>query len=85
MSHPPYHLRHNKAVDRFLFIDLISKINEVSNGAIASYTYHSLGGPFLEDFKLMHHYFPLINMVCIEKDLETHKRQKFNCPIKIFC
>lgn len=80
MNHPPYHLRPNKAVDRFLFIELLSIISNMISPGISGYTYHSLGGPFLDDFRVLHQNFPNIKMVCIEQDENTHKRQKFNKP-----
>lgn len=82
MSHPPYHLRHNKAVDRFLFMELLLKLNDSFNYKLTEYTYHGFGGPFLDDFKLLHQYFPEIPMVSVEQDPKTHLRQKFNRPHK---
>jgi hypothetical protein len=82
MNHPPYHLRHNKAVDRFLFIELLSLLGVHLKNGLNGYTYYGLGGPFLEDFQAIHQSFPEMNMICIERCVETHKRQKFNKPHK---
>ena len=82
MNHPPYHLRHNKAVDRFLFIELLSQLDSQMAYNLSDYTYFSLGGPLLNDFQVLHQSFPNMRMVCIEGNEETHKRQKFNKPHK---
>lgn len=74
----PYHLRQNKAVERNLFIDLLSRINRYRN--ISTYRYISMGGPFLEDFKLLHAQLRMNDFVCIELDTNVHNRQIFNKP-----
>ena len=73
---PAYHLRINKAVDRFLLIEALAQLPYVDR---KQYRYYGLGGPFLEDFKLLEHYFPEIKKRSYECDDETYKRQKFNC------
>jgi len=75
----PYHLRPNKAVDRYLFVELLSKVNRVVS--IDSYTYVGFGGPFLEDFKLIHSYFGNKKMLSIEGNFNVWKRQTFNLPL----
>lgn len=75
----PYHLRQNKAVDRMLLIDLLSKLNRYIE--IHSYEYIGFGGPFLEDHKLMHSYFGNIKLTSIENNDHIWKRQKFNLPL----
>lgn len=80
MRHPAYHLRPNKAVDRFTLIEAIRcfeglcKLNE--------YTYYGLGGPYLEEFRLLYEYYPQIKMISIEQDEDTYKRQKFHLPCR---
>lgn len=74
-----YQLRPNKAVDRNLFITLLNKLNRVIN--ISDYTYYGFGGPFLEDFKLIHSNLRIGSMVSIEKSEHVHLRQKFNSPL----
>jgi len=74
-----YQLRPNKAVDRNLFIDLLNKLNRIVN--ISDYTYYGFGGPFLEDFKLMHAHLRIGRMVSIESDKDVHLRQQFNSPL----
>ncbi len=79
MKHPPYHLRLNKMVDRLLLIDVIRRVADRAGG-LSEYTYYSLGGPYLEDFRLLYDLCPEIGMVSLERDEETFKRQKFNLP-----
>jgi len=80
LNHPPYHLRLNKAIDRFIFIEVIKKLEKLSD--LSEYTYFSLGGPYLEDFRLLNEFCPEIGMVSIEESPETYKRQKFHKPCK---
>ncbi|WP_049848403.1 O-methyltransferase [Trabulsiella odontotermitis] len=75
----PYHLRHNKAVERNLFIDLLNKVNNCLN--ISDYIYVGFGGQFLEDFKIMHSALKIKKMISLEKTENTHDRQKFNMPV----
>ena len=80
MKHPPYHLRTNKAVDRFLLIEALRCLGRLSE--LAQYTYYGLGGPYLEDFRLLHESFPDMHMVSIERNVQTFKRQKFHLPCR---
>src|SRR5437016_2552014 len=73
MKHPPYHLRINKAVDRLLLVNVLRPLNPDSE-----FTYYSLAGPFLEDLRVMDHYFPKMNLVSLELDPQTCKRQEFH-------
>lgn len=82
MRHPPYHLRPNKTADRFAFIEAIKRLERLSNDGLKGYTYYGLGGPYLEDFRLLYEYCPDINMVSIERNKETHRRQWFHSPCK---
>ncbi|MGR3807190.1 O-methyltransferase [Pasteurella testudinis] len=75
----PYHLRQNKAIDRILFIDILNKINNYKN--ISDYEYIGFGGPFLEDFKIIHRELKIKNMISIEEDINVHRRQLFNKPL----
>lgn len=76
MKHPPYHLRMNKAVDRFILIDILKNIGKIYD--LSKYTYYGFGGPFLEDCKLINQYCPEINLVSIENNKQTLCRQKFH-------
>ena len=75
----PYSLRQNKAIDRYAFIELLSRINIFCN--IRDYSYIGLGGYSLEDFKYIHSHFGIRDMISLEEDEEVHKRQLFNCPL----
>ena len=76
MKHPPYHLRVNKAIDRFLLVEILDILKRHCD--ISDYTYYGFGGPFLEDCRLIHDRYPEINIVSVERDEETYKRQKFH-------
>ena len=77
---PPYHLRLNKAVDRFVLIDIL-RCFETED--LETYRYAGLGGPFLEDFKLLDSFFPTLRKVSFELDEQTFLRQKFNRPSRL--
>jgi hypothetical protein len=74
----PYHLRQNKVVDRYAFIELLSRIDRFKD--ISSYSYIGFGGHSLEDFKYIHSRFGIIDMISLEKNEDVYKRQKFNQP-----
>lgn len=80
MKHPPYPLRTNKAVDRFMFIEAIRCLGTPAE--VARYTYYGLGGPYLEEFRLLHESFPDMEMVSVERDAETYKQQVFHLPCR---
>ncbi len=75
----PYQLRPNKAVERLLFIDLLSRLDPAL-GIAHNYDYYGFGGPQMEDFRLMHERFANAPMVSLEREEEVRKRQKFNIP-----
>jgi hypothetical protein len=79
MKHPPYFLRFNKAADRFALIEAIKRLGKLGSD-LSEYTYISLGGPYLEDFRLMYEFSPEITMISVEKDEQTCKRQEFHLP-----
>ena len=76
MKHPPYHLRPNKAVDRFLLIEVLRLLGRECD--FRNYTYYGFGGPFLEDCRLINEFFPDMRLVSIEQDENTFRRQKFH-------
>lgn len=75
----PYRLRPNKAVDRELFLSLLTRL--APKLSLEKYHYVGLGGPFLEDFRLVHARLGIARMTCVESEDEVHKRQLFNRPI----
>lgn len=76
MKHPPYHLRPNKAVDRFMLVEILRRLSFSYD--LRKYRYIGFGGPFLEDHHLIHEYFPDMGLVSIEENNDTFKRQKFH-------
>ena len=82
MKSPPYHLRPNKAADRFALIEAIRRLPLLGAGGLDEYTYFGLGGPYLEDFRLLYEFCPEMSMVSIENNDEAYKRQKFNIPFR---
>lgn len=75
----PYRLRPNKAVDRELFLSLLTRLAPILS--LEKYHYVGLGGPFLEDFRLVHARLGIVRMTCVEDEADVHKRQLFNRPI----
>lgn len=76
----PYRLRPNKAVDRELFLGLLMRLAPYLS--LEKYQYVGLGGPFLEDFRLIHGRLGITVMTCVDSDASVHKRQEFNKPIQ---
>jgi hypothetical protein len=74
----PYQLRTNKFVERQLFLDLLDHVR-LWNGP-SKYVYASMGGRFLEDFRLVNERFAIEKMISIEIDEPTWRRQQFNRP-----
>ena len=75
----PYKLRPNKAVDRELFLSLLTRLASILK--IESHQYIGLGGAFLEDFRLIHARLGIDDMICLEIEENVHKRQCFNRPV----
>jgi hypothetical protein len=84
----PYQLRPNKAVDRELFLSLLMRLTPQLG--LERYHYVGLGGPFLEDFRLLHSRIGIGRkragrtvgrLTCVESKPEIHKRQRFNRPV----
>ena len=81
---PAYHLRTNKAVERLLFLELLHRLDrdlgELHATSISNYTYVGLGGPYLEDFNLIHAAFGNRKMTSIEMQKDVLTRQAINQP-----
>lgn len=75
----PYQLRPNKHVERQLFWELLEYVNKWKS--VKEMAYISMGGRFLEDFKQVHTKFGIHDLISIEENLTTHRRQRFNTPI----
>lgn len=80
MKAPAYHLRMNKMVERLLFIDLLHRLNRLLSKRIDEHTYVGLGGPYLEDFNLIHGTFGNRRMISLEIDEWVVSRQRINRP-----
>ncbi len=79
-----YNLRPNKFVERQLFVELLSKI--CSGQPPSKYVYISLGGPQLEDQRLVHQRLGIETLISLEADPVVYKRQLFNLrPSYIQC
>lgn len=76
----PYRLRPNKAVDRELFLSLLTRLAPTL--ALENHQYIGLGGPFLEDFRLVHARLGVDRMTSVEIEEEVYKRQLFNRPVE---
>lgn len=83
-----YRLRPNKAVDRELFLSLLTRLTP--HFGLEKYHYIGLGGPFLEDFRLLHSRIGIGRkrkgrtvgrLTCVESKPEIYKRQRFNRPV----
>ena len=57
----PYHLRHNKSIDREVFLEGLSLLSKKID--VKEYTYIGFGGPMLEDFRIMHSRTSLSNLI----------------------
>jgi hypothetical protein len=49
---------------------------------LSEYIYFGLGGPFLEDFRLLYEHYPMLRLVSIEGDVDVLKRQRFHVPCR---
>jgi hypothetical protein len=75
---PPYHLRPNKAAARQAFVAALRKLEIALKLDFGTYTYCGLGGPFLEDFRLMYREWPDMSLVSFENNEHTYRRQVFH-------
>ena len=80
MIQPAYHLRPNKAVDRFVLLEIIRRLEQFED--LADYTYYGLGGPYLEDFRVLYEMRDDIGMVSIESKERIFKRQALSPPMQ---
>lgn len=74
----PYHLRHNKSIDREIFLEGLNILSKSIH--LSSYTYIGFGGPMLEDFRIMHSRTAISKLISLEEKDSTHKRQQYNLP-----
>jgi len=76
----PYHLRPHKAVDRRLFLDLLSRFERWR--PLPEYVYVSMGAYPLEDHKLIHRMIGITKLIAFDLDDGVVARQRFNKPIE---
>jgi hypothetical protein len=76
----PYHLRPHKAVDRRLFLDLLTRYERWR--PLAEYAYVSMGAYPLEDHKLIHRTIGIKKLIAFDLDGDVVARQHFNKPIE---
>ena len=74
----PYRLRPHKAVDRRLFVDLLSRIERW--WPLVDHVYLSMGAHSLEDHRLVHKNIGIKNLITFDADSEVVARQRFNAP-----
>lgn len=77
---PPYHLRTNKMIERQLFVELLHLLDNRLPAKIGEHIYVGLGGPYLEDFNLIHAIFESSRMISLEIDESVITRQRINRP-----
>ena len=75
----PYHLRPHKAVDRRLFLDLLSKCERWKS--LTNHTYVSMGAYPLEDQKQIHRLLGIKKLISFDYNLKVVDRQQFNKPV----
>jgi hypothetical protein len=73
-----YHLRVNKYVDRRLFIEALELVSRFQT--LADHGYISMGGGYLEDFRVIHQAFGIRRMLSFDFDQWIVERQKINKP-----
>jgi len=78
---PAYQLRPNKTIDRLTLIEVIRRITNRYDD-IGEYIYCGFGGPTLEDFRILHAYYPEVTMISVEENEEIYKRQLFHAPCR---
>ncbi|WP_020472347.1 O-methyltransferase [Zavarzinella formosa] len=74
----PYHLRVNKFVDRQLFLELIENVARYQ--PMGDVAYISMGGGYLEDFRVLHQAFGIRRMLSFDMDAWMIDRQEVNKP-----
>lgn len=73
-----YHLRHNKSIDREIFLEGLNILSR--SVSIKDYTYIGFGGPMLEDFRMIHSRTQINKLISLEEDNAVYKRQQYNIP-----
>jgi hypothetical protein len=77
-SKVPYHLRVNKYVDRQLFIEVLDHVARYQS--LGNTAYISMGGGYLEDFRVLHQAFGIRHMLSFDYEDWMISRQRVNRP-----
>lgn len=80
MSQPFYHLRPNKHVDRYLFIECLSRIGNVVS--LKSHRYIGFGSYLFDDFRQVHDKLNISTMISLEADPVVFRRAVYNTPYR---
>jgi hypothetical protein len=79
----PYQLRPNKHVERLLFVEILARIILKEP---EKYAYISMGGPQLEDDRLIHQALGITHLYSFEENISVFQRQLFNLrPSCVVC
>ncbi len=76
-----YHLRPNKAIERQLFVELLTRLEDGLPQRYSDYSYYGFGGAYMEDFRLSQRHLGLTRMFSIDEAPNSIARQKFNRPV----
>jgi hypothetical protein len=77
-SKVPYHLRVNKYVDRQLLLEILDYVARYQT--MSDVGYISMGGGYLEDFRVLHQAFGIRRMLSFDLEEWMIKRQQVNRP-----
>jgi len=74
----PYHLRVNKFIERQVFAEALGHIDRAF--PLRDYAYISMGGAYLEDFRIVHQSFDMRKLYSFDEDEGVIDRQRVNAP-----
>ena len=77
-NQPFYHLRPNKYIDRYLFVQTLQGLSRLY--PIEAYKYTGFGSYLFDDFKALHETLNISTMISLEEDSDICKRAEFNKP-----
>lgn len=75
-----YSLRPGKFVDRALFVELLQYVDR--SVTMRNAVYIGLGGPCMEDHRVIHSALGLKRMISIERNSDVFAQQRFNRPLR---
>lgn len=74
----PYHLRVNKYIERQVFAEALGYIDHAFR--LSDYAYVSMGGAYLEDFRMVHKLFGIRRLFSFDAEQAVIARQRVNAP-----